>query len=347
MNVDYKKYDSQNMFGNIYNFPDQMRDAMQIGANLKLQQYSNIKNIVFVGMGGSAIAGDIVCLMCQQAATIPMIVTRTYEVPAWVDEHSLVICLSYSGNTEETLSAFHDANSKNAHIMGITSGGQLAIELQKQGYDIITIPGGLPPRASLGYLAVPLLYVMRHLGLLENSFAHDLDNAVFLLQQERELWSQADERNEAFNIAKKIYQSYPLIYGEAERTSIIARRWRGQLAENSKMLSGSHELPELNHNEIVGFHKNPELLKDFGVIWLIDPTMSPRLQKRLSITQEIINPLVSYQITVEAQGPTFIAHMFYLIYLGDWVSFWCAILHHENPTPVDRITALKELLAKK
>ncbi len=347
MNLDYKKYDSLHMFDTIFNFAEQLHEAMRIGENVTLRkEYKNIKNIVFVGMGGSAIAGDIVCLLSQHTTTIPMIVTRTYSLPNWVDKHTLVICLSYSGNTEETLSAFKEADEKNAHIIGITSGGKLMHELEIHHYDMITIPQGLPPRAALGYLAVPLLYVMRSLDLIENSVNHELEDAVDLLKKQRAFWSEISDNNEALQIAKQIYQSYPLIYGEAEHTSTIARRWRGQFAENSKMLASSQELPELDHNEIVGFDKNPDILKRFGVIWLIDKEMNKRMEKRLTITKDIINGSVAYQITIQTAGTSFTERMLYLIHLGDWVSFWCAILHKEDPTPVKRITALKELMSK-
>lgn len=348
MKTTYQKYDTQNMFGIIFNFAEQLEDALNIGKYLVLKNnYQNIKQIVFAGMGGSAIAGDIVALLSAPVATIPMIVTRTYTLPTWVNEHTLVICLSYSGNTEETLSSFADARAKKAHILGITSGGHLGSLLQTYGYDNIIIPGGIPPRASLGYLSLPLLFVMNHIGLLPKSFVQDIEATIALLKKTRITWStEKAPDNSTWNIASKIYNTYPLIYGEAERTSIIARRLRSQLAENSKMLSGSHELPELDHNEIVGFHKNSELLKYFGVIWLIDKDLKPEMSKRLEITKEIIDPLVSYQISIEAEGNSFIERMLYLIHFCDWISFWCAILHQEDPTPVDRINRLKQLLTK-
>lgn len=348
MKPSYKSYDKEDMFSIIFSFAEQLEKAIEIGQDLTLNNaYQGVENIVFVGMGGSAIAGDIVSLLCTATAHVPIVTSRTYTLPSWANQNTLVICMSYSGNTEETLSAFEDARAKGARIIGITSGGLLAKQLQKFGYDHILIPGGLPPRASLGYLSVPLLFLMHRLNLLPNDFLSQLQHAITLLKKHRSSWSQENTtQNLAWTVAQQIYQSYPLIYGEADRTSIVARRFRGQLAENSKMLAGSHELPELDHNEIVGFHNNPAILSTFGVIWLVDHQMSPPMLKRFKVTWEIINPLVKYQIAIEAQGNSFVERMIYLIHLTDWISFWCAILHQEDPTPVDRINRLKQLLVK-
>ncbi|MCL4229456.1 bifunctional phosphoglucose/phosphomannose isomerase [Candidatus Dependentiae bacterium] len=348
MKSSYKAYDKENMFSTIFSFAEQLEKAIEIGQNLSLRHaYSGIEHIIFAGMGGSAIAGDIVSLLCAATTPIPTVTSRTYTLPSWANAKTLVICMSYSGNTEETLASFEDARAKGAHIIGITSGGFLATQLKQYGYDSILIPGGIPPRASLGYLAVPLLFLMHRLNLLPHDFLFQLHQAISLLKEHRLNWSLEQEpENLALSIAHRIYQSYPLIYGEADKTSIVARRFRGQLAENSKMLSGSHELPELDHNEIVGFHNNPEILKRCGVIWLIDQEMSEPMLKRFQVTWEIIDPLVNYQISLQAQGNSFIERMIYLIHLIDWISFWCAILHREDPTPVDRINRLKQLLTK-
>lgn len=341
-------YDSHNMFTTIFKFAEQLEEALQLGSSTVLKNnYQDISQIVFAGMGGSAIAGDLVALLTAATARIPMLITRTYTVPTWVDEHTLIICISYSGNTEETLSAFSDARAKNARIIGITSGGRLAGLLQKYDYDKIIIPEGLPPRASLGYLALPVLCIMDRLELTPNNFMQDIQAAIQLLKKKRVLWSKEQNLdNPTWQIAYKIYQSYPLIYGEAEYTSVIARRLRSQLAENSKMLSGSHEFPELNHNEIVGFHNNPELLKNFGVIWLCDRESTPEIARRLTITREIIDPIIKYQISIQAEGSSFIERTLYLIHICDWISFWCAILHQEDPTPVNRINRLKAIEAR-
>lgn len=348
MKTTYQSYDKKNMFGIIFTFAEQLEEALRIGKALNLKQsYTTVQNIVFTGMGGSAIAGDIVSLLCAPTARIPFVTSRTYTLPSWVNKNTLVICMSYSGNTEETLSSFADAQAKGAQILGITSGGNLAAQLQQFGYDTIVIPGGLPPRTSLGYLSVPLLFFMHQLNVLSPSFIEELEQAIASLKKERALWSQeANTLNTAWTTAQQIYKSYPLIYGEAGRTSILARRLRGQLAENSKMLSGYNELPELDHNEIVGFRKNSEFLKQLGIVWLVDEEVAPQMTKRFKATWKILDPLVSYQITISAQGTSFIERMIFLIHLIDWISFWCAILHQEDPTPVDRINALKQLLAE-
>lgn len=346
MKLNYEKYDSLNMFGTLYNFSQQLTDAMTIGAEFSLSKhYEQPQAIVFAGVGGSAIAGDIISLLIGQTCDIPMLVVRNYTLPAWVDDSTLVVCLSYSGNTEETLSLFHDAVERDAQIIGITSGGKLAQELKDRNFDFITIPDGLPPRCALGYLTVPLLYALNQLGLVQGDLEEDLLNAMTHITQYRDQWSQEDEKNLALQIAQQIYTTFPLIYGEMGKTNVIGKRWRAQLAENSKMLASTHNLPELNHNEIVGWNQNPELLKKMGVIWLIDQDMHPRIQKRLEITKKIIAPHAAYQLEIVNAGSSIMERVLHLIYLGDWVSFWCAILHQIDPTPVENIKSLKEQMS--
>ena len=162
-----RQLDPDNMFGHIYGIADQMESAMKIGRNIKFKRdYSAAKNILFAGMGGSAIAGDVASALISENCKIPTVVNRNYSLPQWVDESTLVICLSYSGNTEETLSCLDDAYQKGAMILGISTGGQIVIKLEEQRRDVVKIPEGLPPRAALGYLFVPILYVLKEVGIL-------------------------------------------------------------------------------------------------------------------------------------------------------------------------------------
>ncbi len=343
---DYKKIDAENMFNNIFNFPVQLEHAMRISQGIHYKRnYDNINTVICAGMGGSGIAGDIAQLFLKSKLSIPLITVKNYTLPQWCNEHTLVILLSYSGNTEETLSCFNEALTKKSHIIGITSGGKLQQRLVAHNCDIICIPSGLPPRAALGYLSIPILYCLYHLGLFPTAPTDDLINTISLLKESRTLFSQANNNNPAYKLAQQIDNSIPLIYGETETTASIAARWRAQLAENSKIIASLHALPELNHNEIVGWQGNTELLKNVGIIWLLDDAMHPRNKLRYNFTKNIISDRAQYQCGVTSKGNSFMERMFYLIHFGDWLSFWLAIMHEVNPTTIVNISQLKTAMS--
>ena len=342
-----RQLDPDNMFGHIYGIADQMESAMKIGRSIKFKRdYSAAKNILFAGMGGSAIAGDVASALISENCKIPTVVNRNYSLPQWVDESTLVICLSYSGNTEETLSCLDDAYQKGAMILGISTGGQIVIKLEEQRRDVVKIPEGLPPRAALGYLFVPILYVLKEGGILGSLDENALQSSIDLLKIERDSFSTEGEENRAWDIANTIYSSVPVIYGEAQSTAVAALRWRGQLEENAKMVAFHNVLPEMNHNEIVGYKNNPDILRNLGIIWLSDGSDHERNRRRRELTKSIIGDRVLYQLDISGKGESYLERLMYLIHLGDWISYWCAILHKTDPTPVESISKLKKSLSE-
>ncbi len=337
--------DPQDMFKGIYRFADQIQEALEIGAQINLQyDYSACENIVVAGMGGSAISGDVVETIAHQELKIPFYVNRNYKLPNWVDGKTLVICSSYSGNTEESLSAYEDALKKGAMICCISTGGQLSEKIQAKGFDLITIPGGLQPRAALAYSFVPILYLLRKIGLISNSLIDDLSNSITSLEQKRETYSVGDASNPIFKMAKNIYGMIPIIYGTTDTTGVVALRWKSQLCENSKMLAYHNEIPEMNHNEIVGWGNNPDLLSELSVIWLRDKNDNEQVRKRQDITITLLNDIDIMQHEVNAEGANNIDRLLNLINYGDWLSYWCAILHNTDPSPVEKINKLKKAL---
>lgn len=345
--MDKSQIDPQDMFGAIYRFPDQIKEAIEIGKNIELKNdYSGCTSIVLTGMGGSAIGGDVVKTLLHQELKIPFYVNRSYSLPNWVNETTLVICSSYSGNTEETLSAYNDAVEKGAMICGISTGGNLSEKLESKGFDLVKIPGGLQPRAALAYSFVPILYLLNKIGITSDSILEDLSKSINALEKKRKNYSLSEQENPIFKMAKEIYGMIPIIYGVTDTTGVVALRWKGQLCENSKMLAYHNELPELNHNEIVGWGNNPDLLNELSVIWLRDKYDNDRVKTRQDITKEILNNLDIMQHEVRAEGDTNTDRLLDLINFGDWLSYWCAILHDTDPSPVDKINKLKEALKK-
>jgi len=337
--------DPQDMFGAIYRFPKQMKEAIEIGKKINLQNdYSACTNIVVAGMGGSAIGGDVVKTIARLELTLPFYVNRNYLLPNWANEKTLVICSSYSGNTEESLSAYEDALKKGAMVCGISTGGKLSENIKSKGFDLIEIPGGLQPRAALAYSFIPMLYLFNKIGLISNLLIDDLSNSIIHLEKKRDTYSVGDVSNPIYKMAKDIYGMIPIIYGITDTTVVVALRWKGQFCENSKMLAYHNEIPELNHNEIVGWGNNPDLLSEMSVIWLKDKNDNKRAQFRQDITKAILNDIGIIQHEVSAEGDTDIDRLLNLINYGDWLSYWCAILHTTDPSPVEKINKLKKAL---
>ncbi len=344
----YNSIDLSNMYKSIYDFPVHLREAKIIGESINLKnKYSKIKNIVVAGMGGSAIGGDIARLILQNELKIPMYICRNYKLPNWVNNDSLVICSSYSGNTEETLSAFEDAQKKKAQIVAISTGGMLSKQVSELELDLISIPSGLQPRAALALSVVPILYLFKSLNLIKIKKINDLIIAINKIELMRKIYNKDSNENPAYLLSKKIYKTLPVIYGENESLAIIAVRWKGQLSENAKMLAYHNELPEMNHNEIVGWENNLELINKISIIWLKDKSDHPRTNIRQTSTKNIINNLAARHEIVSVEGSTKVERYLNMIHFGDWVSFWCAILHETDPTPVTKIDKLKKILSKK
>lgn len=344
----YPQHDPGNMYASIYGFADHLKKAQGIGETIRLSQtYAGLKGLVVTGMGGSAIGGDVVLALVGSQLPLPLVVSRHYRLPNWVSKDSLVICSSYSGNTEETLAAFEEARTRGARILGITTGGELQRRLQADQLDLITIPGGLQPRAALAFSFVPLLYLLEKIGLLKGAFRSALEGTVERLQAVREVYSSTGEENPTWALAQRIYQSIPVIYGETTATGVVALRWKGQLAENAKMLAYCSDLPEMNHNEIVGWENNPDLLRSLSVIWLQDQADQERVRLRQAISWELIADHCARQETISVPGASRLERLVHLIHYGDWVSYWCALAHGSDPTPVRKIERIKSQLGKK
>jgi len=344
----YQHIDTDNMHQSIYEFSDHLMQAVEIGKSIALKnQYSDIHNVVVAGMGGSAIGGDVARLLCKNELKVPMVVSRNYTLPGWVNKNTLVICSSYSGNTEETLAAFEHARDKGAQIVGISTGGILSEKMAEFELDLVTIPGGLQPRAALGFSLVPMLFLMKQTGLIGPETMDQLPDAASFIASIRDQYGKQSDDNPTYSLAQRIYKTIPVIYGETDATGTLAVRFKGQLSENAKMLAYCNEMPEMNHNEIVGFKNNQDILNHISIIWLKDEKDHPRIAVRQDSTREIIGDLCANHEVISAQGDSAAIRYLQLIHYGDWVSYWCAILHQTNPTPVKKIDRLKAILSEK
>jgi glucose/mannose-6-phosphate isomerase len=322
----------------VESFPLQLSEALQIGLSCKLSTSKNpIQNVVISGLGGSGIGGTIVSQLLEYESPIPIIVNKKYFVPSFVGKNTLSIISSYSGNTEETIAAMHESIRKGAHIVCITSGGTIAEMAKKNNLDLILIPGGMPPRACLAYSLTQLLFVLKHFNLSNIDIKTSYENVIQLLDKDKILIQET-----AKTIAEKIYNKIPVIYS-ADTTEGIAVRFRQQLNENSKMLCWHHVLPEMNHNELVGWRTEN---KNLAVIIFKTPFDYERTLFRFEFTKYVCKQYTDTIIEIMGKGNNPLESALYLIHLGDWISVYAAELRSVDATEVNIITTLKSELAK-
>lgn len=343
---DIELYDNSNMFEVLENFAHQIEEAVEIGNSAAADvSYSNIKNIIICGMGGSAIGGDLLRSTLQYETKIPIFVNRNYRLPSFADENTLVIASSYSGNTEETLSAYMEAKEKGCRIICISSGGNLSLLAENEKRVLIKIPKGYQPRCALAYSFFPLLILMNKMGFSGDK-TDEINEVISRIKKRSEEYTKISDSNPAIKIAGHLQGKFPVIYSSTDLLDIANLRWRCQMNENAKSLAFGNLLPEMNHNEIVGWQENPELLKKIAIVSLEDKKDHEQIRKRQEITLDIISPLADMQIRIEGEGISLLERIFDLIYLGDWVSFYLAILNKVDPTPVEKINYLKSKLTE-
>ena len=321
----------------VQNFTNQLREAKSIAEKAILSTSSNIENIIITGLGGSGIGGTIISELISDSCKVPIIANKDYFIPAFVNSKTLLIISSYSGNTEETLSAFNQALAKNAQIICITSGGKI-LELAKQHQlEFIEIPGGYPPRSCIGYSLVQLIKILVNKGFADKKLFDDLEKSIVLLEQENEAI-----KTESQQIAKNLTNKIAVIYSLGS-TEGVAVRFRQQINENSKMLCWHHVFPEMNHNELVGWTTKNE---DLVVVTFHTSFDYERTKKRYDICKPIFSKYSNEVIEIVAKGETKLEQFLYLINIGDWISCYIADLKQIDPIEVNVIDYLKKELAK-
>lgn len=321
----------------VQNFTNQLKEARQIADKAILSNGNSIANVVVTGLGGSGIGGTILLELISDSCSVPIIINKDYFLPAFVNENTLVIVSSYSGNTEETLSALQQAIQKKAQIVCVTSGGKV-LEIAKQHqFDFIQIPGGNPPRSCIGFSLVQLIKIFTAKGLAPKTLFSDLEKAITLLEKENEA-----VKNQAEEIAHKLANKLAVIYslGTCEGAAV---RFRQQINENSKQLCWHHTFPEMNHNELVGWTvKNDNLV----VVTFHTSFDFERTKKRYEVCKTVFEKYSHSVIDIYAKGESKLEQFFYLINIGDWISCYIADIRNIDPVEVKIIDHLKGELAK-
>ena len=322
----------------INDFSNHLREAIEIANNTTLSPYTKeISNILICGLGGSGIGGTIVSDIISSKVNIPIAATKDYSIPNFVNEHTLVIANSYSGNTEETLYALEKCQARGAEIAVITSGGKLKTIAEEKKYNKIIIPGNQPPRAMFGYAFTELFFMLNHYGIIDDSFKSDFDKAITLIDTEK-----ADIQKQAMNLAKKMYKQTPVIY-VAKGFEGVAVRFRQQLNENSKMLGWHNVVPEMNHNELLGWRTNVDGL---AVVYFRNKCDYDRNQIRMDINKKVISKFTSNITEIWSKGDSLIENSLYHISVGDWTSWYLSEMNNVDAIEIDVIDFLKGELAK-
>lgn len=328
------------MYELIYSLPEQLHDAWRIAEAAVLPRVRPPHNIVISGMGGSGIGGELLQGLLFKQSALPLVIVKDYDLPKLATSESLFFAVSYSGNTEETLSSYDQAARLRCPRIAITSGGKLRELADKHRDAVVAIPAGYPPRAALAYLFVPLLVSLCRLRLIPD-LRPDLREAIRVLGSCRNRF-----RQRARNLAKELKERIPVIYSTSRLLDAVANRWRCQFNENSKVLAHVNSFPELDHNEIVGMG-GPRLLARLCYLFVLsDPDAHERNSLRYELTLEILKKDYYEARVLVPEGKSDLARAFSLIMLGDLLSFYLARERKVDPLPVARIEDLKKRLAQ-
>lgn len=336
------------MFDLVDALPDQIAQSRTILDALATPTHLARRRVMLCGMGGSAAAASLAAGILEGQST-QLIVNRRYELPRWVDEDWLLIFSSYSGNTEEVQGCWEDAQRRlpKAPRIVISSGGAMVEAADAAGVPRVLLPGGLPPRASLGYGVGALFGLLGRMGLFDGA-EEGLAEAEELLRHGNTLLGPESNsgENPAYGLAKRLYGKLPLIYSGEGMPAAVAQRWRAQINENGKSLAYCNVLPELDHNEIIGWQVPTRVRAETMVVALRDRQDHPRVQRRFDLTRSILGAKVPGWETVESHGESPIARAMNLVQIGDFVSVYLAEAGGVSATPVVAIEELKEKLAK-
>tara|TARA_B100000780_G_scaffold226670_1_gene165886 strand:- start:89 stop:1072 length:984 start_codon:yes stop_codon:yes gene_type:complete len=322
----------------IAGFGNQLRHALEIGEQADLKESKKtIRNVVITGLGGSGIGGTMVSELVAKNCSVPILTNKGYHLPSFVNQDTLIICSSFSGNTEETLEAFNQARNMGAEIICISSGGQLIDLAIEHHINYIKLPRAESPRAMMGYSVTQLFYSLEHYGLISNYFISDISKSADLIDLYQEE-IQAD----AIRIANILEGKIPIIYA-CDGYEGMAVRFRQQLNENSKMLAWHGMIPEMNHNELVGWRSKNEKL---AVLFFKNNSDYIRNQKRIDINKQVVSEYTSSVIEYSSKGDSMIEKTFFLVNLGDHVSFLLSQMNGVIAEEIDVINKLKGALAK-
>lgn len=347
-----KALDPEDMLALVKGFPEQIRTAFHLAQGFKNlpAQTRTIRNVVVCGMGGSAISGDLAKALMDEYGTVPLTVVRDYTLPNWVGEETLVVALSYSGNTEETLATYRQAIASKCLVAAVTTGGKLQQFATADNIPLVTIPSGQPPRTATGYLFFPLVQLLTTYRLLSPTALAGYDETVTLLDAlyQRYAPNVPTSENLAKQLATALMGKIPIIYGSLGYCGAVGVRWKGQFNENTKIAAFSNVLPEQNHNEALAWVQAHLQAQNWAVLFLRDPkeaTDKPRIAKRVELTSKLPKHETPI-LEVFGEGEALLARIFTLLYMADFVTVYLAFLYGVCPTNMTLLEEFKRELAQ-
>jgi glucose/mannose-6-phosphate isomerase len=334
--------DSSGMLGDVLAQPLQLGDALWRTQSAGIRARDLPGGLVVCGMGGSAIGGDLAKAALGDRATRPMTVVRGYALESWTRPESLVLCASYSGNTEETLACFEAAGAAGAERVVLTTGGKLAELARAEDVPVIGVPAGMQPRAAVIYMTIGVLECAALCGAAPGLHA-EIDMSTALLERLIEEWGpDAADDSLAKSAARQLDGTIPVIHG-ASATAAPARRWSTQINENAGSPAFWSELPEANHNQICVWQRGSELAPLSGV-FLCDPDQHPRVQRHVELAAAELERAGAPAVTIDTHGESRLERVLSAVLLGDLVSVYLAVLAGVDPTPTPPLQRLKQQL---
>jgi glucose/mannose-6-phosphate isomerase len=343
---DVAAVDPSNMIGDVLDQGAQLGDAVWRAQSAQVPRREASGGLVVAGMGGSAVGGDLATAILGDRARRQVRTVRGYELEPWVGPDTLVLCASYSGDTEETLACFEQAGAAGAQRVAVTTGGQLGAAAREGGVPVIGVPAGFQPRAAVAYMTVAALECAGACGA-GPALGGELEAAAALLRDLAGEWGPgAAEDSEAKAIARALAGTVPIVYG-AGRTAAVARRWKTQVNENASAPAFASELPEADHNEVCGFEAaggGQPAASRLSAVFLDDDGLDPRLRRRIALTADLLEPPAAAVLRAVARGSTPAERVMSLVLLGDLASVYLAVLSGVDPTPVPAIDDLKTRL---
>jgi len=339
-----RRRDPSGMLDLIRRLPDMCAEAWRLPVEPPLPAVRPT-NIVALGMGGSGIGGDLLRAVLYDDASVPVVAVKDYRAPGFLGPTSLVFACSYSGNTEETLAAYDQAAGRGATCVVVTSGGDLLRAARDRGHPAVVVPQGVPPRAALAYLFIPMLAVLGRAGVIR-SFETDVREAVAILKEMARRLSPDTASSPARRLAEQLQGRIPVIYSSSPFLEPAAQRWKDQFNENAKTFAVWNTFPELNHNETVGWGMDETLARTIHAIILRDRAEPARLAQRVSITKDLAFQRAAGVDEIKSEGEGKLARLLSPIMVGDMTSWYLALLRGVDPTPVPVIEELKKRLAE-
>jgi glucose/mannose-6-phosphate isomerase len=336
--------DAAGMLGDVLAQPLQLGDALWRAQSAEIRPRDLPGGLVVCGMGGSAIGGDLALAALGDRATRPVWTRRGYGLWPWTPPDTLVLCASYSGDTEETLAGFEAAGAAGTGRVVMTTGGPLAGAARAEGVPVIGVPGGMVPRAAVLYMVVGALECAASCGAAPE-IRSEIENATALVERLVEAWGpDSDADSQAKALARSLQGTLPVIHG-AGPTNAVARRWATQLNENAKVAAFYSELPEADHNQVCGWERG-RAAAPLSAVFLEDPDHHPRVRQRVDLTIEEIERTGAPAVRIGSRGESRLERILSLVLLGDLVSVYLAVLDGLDPTPTLALDRVKERLGK-